>query len=212
MSEKLPEVESYQLPEYWEGHSKDDGCQWRESSGGEWASFCQEMRADSYGRKTLKEFLGLVDKEPIRMLGKGELFDASQFSEGTIIKYEQEVFYLDDDKRRKFPSYSCREFWGVVCGYENKGQRKQIVMRYSTSPYMSTARSIFRGMQTNSSMRVGRVSHERIKNRNGVFESVARVNRLELFKFGSGVREKAKKGIRLSSIGSFFRKPHPKAV
>lgn len=74
---------------------------------------------------------------------------------------------------------------------------------------MTSARSIHQGLPNNPIIRVKEVEHRRIKNRNGEFESLKRVNWLELHMLGKGVPEKARARFSLPDFGIIFKGPQP---
>ena len=209
MNETPRPDESYiRSPEYWNGHEPQDDCLPVKFRREEIPSLVQEIRLGKQGRRILKDFLALADKPPIRIFGQGELFDGSQYPEGTIICFEDERLIIDSKylpKEIAANPYRKREFWGVVLGYEDEGVRKITLMRYRASslgPYVIDSGS------DKPVLQVGEVKHDKIQREDWHSEDLYRVRSLQLFQLGKGVREESKRRLTFPSFGSIFRKPH----
>lgn len=208
MSEREPVDPRFLTPEYWGGHSPEDNCQWLKKIG-TGTPFRQQTRLRKAGKTILEDFLVSVYKEPIRTFGQGELFDGSQFPEGTVIKFEREELRLDRDFGIfDIPPYERRDCWGVISGYDTQESRALVIMWYRVSPIGS----VHLGIPIEISIRVGETSHGRIKRIDYQSEWLRRVNKIELYKIGQGVREETRQRRRTPLIGRIFGSPEPETA
>lgn len=176
-------------PEHWDGHHKNDNCKFsRENTS---PPFLKCIKPDKFASAILHDFHLLSNKQSLRSFDKGSLFDASQFNEGTVIKINYETLYHDYSrllalKRFNQPNHYTFSYWGVTCGCDIDGKRSLFIGCYriaaNNSPYIID--------WLNSSITIGEVVHKKEKNIFGETNQISRVNKIELYQIGKGVREK----------------------
>lgn len=209
MLEQLSSIEPHFLtPEYWDGHSKDDNCEWERDKS---LTYGQQRQAERFGKKVLSDFFALSDKQPIREFNKGDLFDGTHFPEGTVIKIDWEKIYLGGPRSIKFSdksSYFSYSGWAVVCGFNIKDIRKSVIIRYLYLPTSFPKPMITPwewGYLTDTTIEIGKVNHHRKKNIFGKSEELNRVNNADLYKLGCGVKEESK--FPLVELRTIFQTP-----
>lgn len=201
MSEKITPTDIVLTPEYWNGHEPEDKCP-KEKVKKEELPFMQSTSFDLSAGDILEEFLSLEDKSPVKSFKKGELFDATKFPEGTIIRFNQEELYFGKSDRN--PDYERKKTWGVVSGYNDKSVRK-IVLWCFTEPLWLKGSG-----EGKLRLKVGETDHTKINDRQ-VHNNLFRVNKLTLYQLGKGLPEKVKEGA-LPNFGSIFRRPQPQGA
>lgn len=193
-----PEV--FLSPEFWDGHSLDDDCPWRNPHAEKPMPFLaalreirDESKAEAMAGIILRDYLALPDQTPVRTFTDGATFDASLYPEGTIVRVREEMVWAD-----KTPHYVGYLSWGVVLRMPGKDE-----------PYLFTQSQSFiakngkpsRGhwRKREHALETRKVTHERLTAvpRLPALELIKRVNMVQLMKQGVGVPRKAQEERRI---------------
>lgn len=178
-------------PEYWDGHSLDDDC---ELNTGKQDSIILrgDLKRNYFASDTLTEFFSAPDRSPIRRFTNGELFEAREYPEGTILKINREKLYETQGDEH----YNRKDFWGVTNSYLFKGNKRYEVRAFIPRLYPSLLPeeqlNYYHTFHFDPDMRVGGVEHTRNIGLTSA-DILTRVNSLEIYHMGSGVKEKAAK-------------------
>lgn len=196
MSNFSPESgESVSFEEYWDGHHKQDSCPILDSNRLE-PTPLRNTGIFNQAQEALKPFEQLPYHNPIRVFSEGTVFDAKQFPEGSIIRYNGE-HYSEPIVRLSFlglrPDYlNWYRRYGVICGFDHNGKR---VVKIVGFEYLDPLKYRPGGNQPNyifdSVIRVGEVMHTKEKMRFfPPYQTFERFQRIELMGIGKGVQRK----------------------
>jgi len=200
MLEKPPlSTERYLTPEYWNGHNKNDSCMYeREAT----PSISEQERIEKISGYILNNFLKSLDEYPLRSFNKGEVFDATQFPEGTILRVTYEKMYYDYSKvlpsRFQKPSYRTYNYWGLISDYGTSQMKNLIAVCYLEFPTIFDSDKIISMEFINNPVKIGDVSHRKERNIFGETNQLVRVNGIDIYGFGKRFPAKAK--IRIPSL------------
>ena len=183
--------------EYWNGHSKNDGCEFKKRSQ---PSFNEQGKMEKFATDTMINFLNLPNKYLLRSFNKGDVFDANQFPEGTVLKVDYEKLFFDYSKvlpnKLQKPWYHPYTFWGVVCDYET-GQTKNLAIACCWEFPMPLDPNFLIHIDAISiPVKIGDVRHKKEKNIFGETNQLLRVNEIGIYEFGKSVYDKAKYNLR----------------
>jgi hypothetical protein len=171
-------------------------------------SFDEQSQIEVFATDTLNNFFPLQDKRPMRNFIKGELFDASQFSEGTVLKISYEKLFFDHYKvlpnRMQKQNYHPYVTWGVVCGYNTDGARNATIASYWILPMAFNSHELVYANIVNSPVAVGSVRHRKEKNIFGEINQLLRVNGVQIYEFGKKFRAKAESQLPSLNLGLQF--------
>jgi len=180
-------------PEYWNGHNKNDNCIYKREN---IPPIIEQEKIEKISGYMLSNFLKSLDGYPLRSFSKGEIFDATQFPEGTVLRVTYEKMYYDYSKvlpgRFQKPSYHSRNYWGLVCDYDASKMKNLIAVYYLEFPTIFDPGKIINMEFINNPIKIGDVSHRKERNIFGEINQLLRVNGIDIYGFGKKVPTKTK--------------------
>jgi len=192
MKEMIPsDPEIYENPNYWDGHHFGDDCPWK-NRGAIYQGY-KTKEAESFTKRTLKDFFALTDQIPIRRFDKGKTFDAENFPPGTVIKFQREHYFISNWGFGKPKDiYFEGIYFGVICQVETKNGEKRKILKISE--WDSRRNLPFSYLLMEEIVKVGEVEHTRLKAGNGFksLEGLERINYVEVWQMGKGIPERVK--------------------
>ncbi len=182
-----PEV--YLSPEHWDGHSLDDDCAWQTPQRLPSRSFLKgmqefrkELQAEDAAGGILRDYLALPDQILIRTFSQGDVFDATQYPEGTIVRFRREILWGVEK-----PLYVDSVYWGVVLRVGDADQASLIVQSQGLMRNEKTPSTHW--LVQKPTLKTQEVTHER-KAPSAQYsggQDIERINAVQLMRQGIGV-------------------------
>jgi len=191
LERSLPSNDYLLASEHWSGHSEKDDCKFSKNTG---PSLFQDMYLDAFQKDILEAFLTFPNTKPLRNFNKGELFDAAQFPQGTVVRIDREklltnrikTFFKESFKKRYSPT---SDLWGVTYNYGHNSM-KQAIACYLPAPTIFNPKLMLCVDTIETPIHIGDVYHHKKKHLLGVQNELLRVNKIELYEFGVRIHEK----------------------
>lgn len=192
-SKQGEEVPKYLTPEFWDGHSLNDTCEWAAVKKPSITTLqaVKEMpelfRTEDTARKILSAYLRLAEKNPIRTFSSDD-FNGTSFPEGTIVRYEMDLLKEEGNK-----DANCIHglYWGVIIqSTDDKGWTELVIMRFSNGLIDRSEPRPGSGIKDDIVKHIDKVEHCRQLAGYGFnqAQSLERTNWLQLMAIGKGIR------------------------
>jgi hypothetical protein len=191
------------VPDYWDGHSTEDDCEWVNGSIGI-HNVLPNLRYDrvrARGDKLAKNQLNLYLKTGAATVLRsftqaGEIFDANNFPAETIVRFEQEVLY-GTGLSRIDTYYTRRTCMGMVTEFEDLDhETKKEITAFRIREGGLGLDLLPSAEHYNPLMTIGQVTHDRSLVSGLHAEAIERFTMVELLQYGKPVPERAKQGLR----------------
>lgn len=178
--------------DYWEGHGLQDSCRPKEDRIVRDFDVRLIGKTNRLGERILKEFLTSSNERlPIRTFLEGELFETSEYSAGTVVRFNREHMTVENGE----PWYMNKDLWGVILQSE-KDEKKRVLVAYHpmrSDEGMASKPYFHPGLDYGREIKIARVDHVRYVTSKNTVNSLSRTNFLQVFESGQIVRQEKKR-------------------
>lgn len=206
--------------DFWGGHSLKDSCEWVELPGGLFLydfhriayEFGEIKKLDYYLDlfERLEEYLDTNQGEPVKILAPGDVVNLASYPKGTIVRFGIDIDKPVRFRRREFKQ--LEENWGIITQTNFAGRYYDLLIGWSFDEGEEVNLYNPEHMYTNfrlEEITVGETIHSRLIEPTidylsrllglNKWQYLLRFNWVEIWKFGTEVRQREKEPQRIPS-------------